>query len=102
MAHPNIGRSNYLKELSDDVISGNKPEILPVALSHTGYNFGDLRDLGWAKYQTEEASTSTQKVWWTYTGPNSIICDGEELKTGDSTDPVEQDDDADEDIHNRD
>jgi len=99
MAHINVGRLEYLQELSNDIHAGNKPEILPVALSHTGYNFGDLRDLGWAEYHTEEASTSTHKVWWTYTGPNSIICDGEELKTGNSTDPVEQDNDADENIH---
>jgi len=99
MAHPNIGRAHYLTELSNDIMANNKPEILPVALSHTGYNFGDLRDLDWAEYHTEEASTHTHNVWWTYTGPNSIMCEGNELKTGDSTDPIEQDDDADENIH---
>lgn len=98
MAHINVGREEYLKELRNDIIAGNKPNILPVALSHTGYNFGDLRDLGWAKYNTQEVSTSTQNVWWTYTGPNSIMCNGDELNTGASTTPVEQDDDADEDI----
>ena len=98
MAHINVSREEYLKELSNDIIAGNKPNILPVALSHTGYNFGDLRDLGWAKYHTQEVSTSTQNVWWTYTGPNSIMCNGDELNTGASTTPVEQDDDADEDI----
>jgi len=102
MAHSNIGREVYLKELSDKILSRDKPTILPSMVSHTGYNFGDLQDLNWAEYHKEEVSISTQRVWYTYTGPNSIICDGEELKTGDSTDPVEQDNDADEDIHNRD
>jgi hypothetical protein len=98
MTHINVGRQAYLQELGNNIHAKNKPNILPVALSHTGYNFGDLRDLGWAEYHTQEVSTSTENIWWTYTGPNSIMCNGEELNTGDSTDPVEQDDDSDEDI----
>jgi hypothetical protein len=102
MAHPNIGRAHYLTELSNKIINGDRPSILPVALSHTGYNFGDLRDLGWAEFHKEEASVSTVRTWWTYTGPKPILCNGQEFNNGDSTDPVEQEDDADEEIHNGD
>jgi hypothetical protein len=100
MEHSNIGREVYLKELSDKILSGDKPTILPLMVSHTGYNFGDLQDLNWAEYHKEEASISTQRVWYTYTGPNSIICNGNEMSAGDNTDPIEQDDDVDEVIIN--
>jgi hypothetical protein len=100
MPHPNIAYREYLQKLAQEIEAGQKPEIINAKTTHEGYNFGDLAALEWAEFHQEEGSrVSTVKHWWSYTGPNSIMCDGNELSTGDTTDPIEEADDADEEIH---
>lgn len=96
-------RLDTLKHL---IVSGQQPEIADAFYVSTGFSWGDLEKLGFAKKGSDRQGKADLE-WWTYIGPNTIalitqtaaIANGKTthgrnkqvMKTGDSTSPIEVD-----------
>jgi len=77
-------------DLAQRIKSGETVEVADASFVRGQPSMGDLEKLGWAKKHRERNGMATA-VWWEYTGPGSIMVNGQVLKGGGQTEPVDVD-----------